>query len=126
MSTKDLNKHTTTSEILSTSEKCKVRKSTTKCKPARKWVDVELRSESNEEVSFKVRNITEPRTAIIDKMVAEGSSPLQFFQLFWDIEIMQKICTESQKYAKYKYGDNNFTLDIEDLHKFFAILLVSG
>ncbi|KAF2890399.1 hypothetical protein ILUMI_15774, partial [Ignelater luminosus] len=75
LSSKDLNVRPAKSETLHMLQESKIRKTITKSKPERKWLDVELRCESDEEVCFKVKNITEPRPAIIDKMIEEGSSP---------------------------------------------------
>ena len=47
------------------------------------------------------------------------------FKLCFDDDTMKLICIESIKYAAQK-GDSQSTLSIDDLYKYFGILLFSG
>ena len=66
-----------------------------------------------------------PQRAEVDKI--EQLSPVHFFELFMDEEVLQKICDYSNAYAIEKKGDK-FTSPIEahELKTFLAILMLSG
>ena len=51
--------------------------------------------------------------------------PHEIFELFLTNEEMERICLESTRYARFK-GDHSFTMTLDKLKAFIAILLVSG
>ena len=52
-------------------------------------------------------------------------NPVDLFKLCFNDEIMNHICSESVKYASQK-GDSQFVVTVEELCRYFGILLLSG
>ena len=51
--------------------------------------------------------------------------PQEIFELFLIAEEMKRICLKSTNYASLK-GEHNFTMTLDKLKAFIAILIVSG
>ncbi|KAG5874733.1 hypothetical protein JTB14_011025 [Gonioctena quinquepunctata] len=64
--------------------------------------------------------------AIIKERSQRGARPLDSFKLFWPTDFTELMCSESEKNAKYKYGDNLFSVGPEEIYKVIAILTLSG
>ena len=47
------------------------------------------------------------------------------FKMCFDENFMEHICSESQKYAAQK-GESQYKVSVEELYKYFEILLFSG
>lgn len=59
------------------------------------------------------------------KYLMENMTPIELFELFFDVDIINMIIEYSILYARQK-GDMNFTLTVEELKVVIAILLISG
>ena len=55
----------------------------------------------------------------------EPTVPHEIFEKFFTTEKMERICLESNKYARHK-GNHSFMMTIKKLKSFIAILLLSG
>ena len=114
---KDLNVESITSDEPTTSNK-KQRKTQ---KKTRKWKSKKL--ESSRVDSLCDDNSEVP--AIVKTILDQNLKPVDLFKLCFDDEIMNHICNESGKYA-FQKGDSQFTVSVEELYRYFAILLLSG
>ena len=114
---KDLNVESITSDEPTTSNK-KQRKTQ---KKTRKWKSKKL--ESSRVDSSCDDNSEVP--AIVKTILDQNLKPVDLFKLCFDDEIMNHICNESGKYA-FQKGDSQFTVSVEELYRYFAILLLSG
>ncbi|KAJ4432604.1 hypothetical protein ANN_21227, partial [Periplaneta americana] len=90
------------------------------------WDSIFLKPETAEDTKFKIKYSSDNPPEIFETIVGNGMQPLQVFQLFWKPEFLSHICKESKKYAQYKYGDNSYTVDIDEMYKMLGILLLSG
>ena len=52
-------------------------------------------------------------------------NPVDLFKLCFDDEIMNYICHETVKYASQK-DESQFLVTVEELYRYFGILLLSG
>ena len=52
-------------------------------------------------------------------------SPVDMFKMCFDEDFMEHICSESLKYATQK-DESQYKVSIEELYKYFGILLFSG
>ena len=114
---KDLNVESITSDEPTTSNK-KQRKTQ---KKTRKWKSKKL--ESSRVDSSCDDNSEVP--AIVKTILDQNLKPVDLFKLCFDDEITNHICNESGKYA-FQKGDSQFTVSVEELYRYFAILLLSG
>ena len=114
---KDLNVESITSDEPTTSNKTQ-RKTQ---KKTRKWKSKKL--ESSRVDSSCDDNSEVP--AIVKTILDQNLKPVDLFKLCFDDEIMNHICNESGKYA-FQKGDSQFTVSVEELYRYFAILLLSG
>lgn len=48
-------------------------------------------------------------------MSQRDARPLDVFKLFWPTDFIEHMCSESEKYAKYKYGDESFPVTPEEI-----------
>ena len=58
-------------------------------------------------------------------IVEKTDSPTTLFEKFFTQDILEHICVESIKYAKFK-GRQNFHIDVDTLKAFITLLLRSG
>lgn len=97
----------------------KGRKKKTQNKKTRKWTQVTLNAEE------KFASVIEQEPNIIDQFLDNDASPVDVFREIFDDEILEKICTETMRYAAQK-GNMNFSCTKDDILKYFAILILSG
>ena len=90
-------------------------------KKKRKWTTKKLNPSRQ---AYKCSNSTkEPN--IIQSIRHNNLKPIDMFKLCFNDDTMKLICIESIKYTAQK-SDSQFTLLVDDLYKYFGILLFSG
>lgn len=92
----------------------------------REWENIRLEEENSNQAHLKIKNKMHHFPTIIEELSERDARPLDFFKLFWPTEFIEHMCSESEKYAKYKYGDDSFSVTPEEIYKVIAILLLSG
>ncbi|XP_072378904.1 uncharacterized protein [Diabrotica undecimpunctata] len=85
----------------------------------RKWEEKELEKGAINDV-FK--NNIEPH--ILNEWRQQNLKPIDVFKLFFDKKCMDYLCKETVKYASQKSCP--FSLSVDDLYKYFGILILSG
>ena len=90
-------------------------------KCSRKWHNKPLKQ------SYEKYNcdFSETESSIITKFKDQNFEPIDVFKDCFFEDIMNYICRETVKYA-VQSGDFQFTLSVDDLYKYFEILLLSG
>lgn len=88
----------------------------------RQWLSKELDFSADEEEKFTT---TIPELFMNGEIIKNGWAPVDIFKLVFNTTIMEFICKESVKYAAQK-GFFYFVLSVDDLYKYFGILLLSG
>ena len=92
-----------------------------KQKTVRKWLPEQLKNTAS---SCKFEEGNEA-PAVVDTITKEGMNPVDLFKLRSDDEIMNYICRETVKCASQK-GGFQFVVTVEELNRYFVILLLSG
>ena len=100
---------------------CSSKKRNKKPKTVRKWLPKQLKNTAS---SYKFEDNNEA-PAVVDTIKKEGMNPVDLFKLCFDDEIMNYICHETVKYASQK-GESQFVVTVEELYRYFGILLLSG
>jgi len=59
------------------------------------------------------------------RFIAKEWTLVELFELFFDTDTVQLLVANTVKYAHDVKGDRSFTLDVETLKLFFAVLLLS-
>ena len=87
----------------------------------RPWVEKELSLFSQ---AYKIPNDLDKRD--IARTIEDNDlSPVDMFKMCFDEDFMKHICSELQKYAAQK-GESQYKVSVEELYKYFGILLFSG
>ena len=87
----------------------------------RHWVEKELSLSSQ---AYKIPNDLD-KPDIAKPIEDNDLSPVDMFKMCYDEDFMELICSESQKYAAQK-GESQYKVSVEELYKYFGILLFSG
>ena len=87
----------------------------------RHWVEKELSLSSQ---AYKIPNDLD-KPDIARTIEDNDLSPVDMFKMCFDEDFMKLICSESQKYAAQK-GESQYKVSVEELYKYFGILLFSG
>ena len=99
----------------------KIAKQPRRKKKVRNWIKKKLSTSSQ---AYKCpTTASEPH--IIHNIRNNNLSPVDLFRLCFDDNIMGHICIESKTYAAQK-GEPQFDLSVDELYKYFGILLLSG
>lgn len=84
--------------------------------PPRKWIKRDLRQSVEWTVPL-------PRAV---HTLSEASEPIDFFELFFDQELVKYIVRHSVMYAVSKDSNTGFTLSSDEIYCFIGILILSG
>ena len=87
----------------------------------RHWVEKELSLFSQ---AYKIPNDLD-KPDIARTIEDNDLSSVDMFKMCFDEDFMELICSESQKYAAQK-GESQYKVSVEELYKYFGILLFSG
>ena len=100
---------------------CSSKKRSKNQKTVRKWLPKQLKNTAS---SYKFKDDNEAPD-VVYTIKKEGMNPVDLFELCFDDEIMNHICSESVKYA-FQKGDSQFVVTVGELCKYFGIFLLSS
>lgn len=86
----------------------------------RKWEEKVLEKGNAKNLFMHDNNLP----AIINEWKEQNLKPIHIFKLFFDEQFMEHVCKETVRYASQK--GVSFTLSVQELYKYFGILILSG